>query len=219
VYSTDVFGFGTRDNGYLISLNSLLRGIFLTFIFPRIIAFGRKKLARRQDAKAATSAATSGVVTPNDAANPSEIETADAMENEQEPLQPVKLQSKQETFDFDLVYARYSLLLDGILTGAATFIQQGWQIYLVAIVLPFAAGTGAASKGTILQMCPASERTDALSAITLVENMARLTTSTLSMVWLAHDADTVIASIFGLIFAAFASIEKTHLVFTINGVS
>jgi hypothetical protein len=177
MYSTDVFGFGTRENGFLISLNSMLRALFLTFMFPRIIAFGRKKVSCQQERKLAGSVATSGVVTPTNPTDPSEIETADAMENEQEPLQPPKRQSKQETFDFDLTYARYSLLLDGIFTGAATFIWQGWQIYLVAIVLPFAAGTGAASKGTILQMCPSSERVDALSAITLVENMARLTTS------------------------------------------
>jgi MFS family permease len=177
MYSTDVFGFGTRENGFLISLNSMLRAVFLTFLFPRIIAFGRKKVSRRQEPKTAVSSAPSGVATPVDVTDPNEIETADAMDNEQEPLQPLKRHSMQETFDFDLIFARYSLLLDGILTGAATFIRQGWQIYLVAIVLPFAAGTGAASKGTILQMCPASERTDALSAITLVENMARLTTS------------------------------------------
>ena len=47
-YSTDIFGFGTRQNGFLISLNSMLRGMFLTFIFPRIIAWGRARLAERQ---------------------------------------------------------------------------------------------------------------------------------------------------------------------------
>lgn len=177
MYATDVFGFGTRKNGYLIALNSFLRAIFLTFIFPRVIAYGRKKMSRRADGKAVASAPTSGIATPSGEPNPSTTEATDAMENEQEPLQPPKRQSKHETFDFDLVYARYSLLLDGILTGAATFIQQGWQIYIVAIVLPFAAGTGASSKGVILQMCKANERTDALSAITLVENVARLTTS------------------------------------------
>lgn len=54
-------------------------------------------------------------------------------------------------------------------------------MYLVAAVLPFAAGTGSASKGTILQMvgsgASSSERTDALAGVSLVENMARLSTS------------------------------------------
>lgn len=176
MFSTDIYGFGTRENGFLIFLNSLLRGMFLTFIFPRIIAFGRKKVAQRSKAREANSKPGSGAATPFNPTDEREIDAADALEGEQEPLQPQKLQSKQETFDFDLIYTRYSLLLDGVLTGTATFITQGWQIYVVAMVLPFAAGTAASSKGTILQMCPASERTDALSAITLVENIARLTT-------------------------------------------
>jgi hypothetical protein len=57
------------------------------------------------------------------------------------------------------------------------FVTQGWQLYLVAVLLPLGAGTGAASKGTILQMLPKSERVDALSGITLIENLARLSTS------------------------------------------
>ncbi|KIW02644.1 uncharacterized protein PV09_06083 [Verruconis gallopava] len=200
MYSTDIYGFGTRENGFLISLNSMLRGVFLTFLFPRIIAFGRRKVSQNKDLKTAENGNRSDLAMPFDPEEPSEVEITDTMDNEQEPLQPPNPPSKQETYEFDLIYARYSLLLDGILTGAATFIQKGWQIYLVAIILPFASGTGAASKGTILQMSPPSERTDALGAITLVENIARLTTT----------------SIFGLVFAAFASIEKTYLVFTIN---
>jgi MFS family permease len=180
MFSTDIYGFGTRENGLLISLNSMLRGLFLTFIFPHIIAFGRGKVSEHRKKLEYNSAHTSGTATPFDATDEREIDAADAMDNEQEPLQPQKLHSKQETFDFDLIYVRYSLLLDGILTASATFIQHGWQIYVVAMLLPFAAGTAASSKGTILQMCPASERTDALGAITLVENMARLTTSELS---------------------------------------
>ncbi|KAI7597045.1 Metallo-dependent hydrolase, partial [Hortaea werneckii] len=42
MYSTDVFGFGTSENGFLISINSLVRGFFLTFAFPHIISKGRK---------------------------------------------------------------------------------------------------------------------------------------------------------------------------------
>ncbi|KAI7585287.1 hypothetical protein KC346_g17733, partial [Hortaea werneckii] len=44
MYSTDVFGFGTSENGFLISVNSLVRGFFLTFAFPHIISKGRKWL-------------------------------------------------------------------------------------------------------------------------------------------------------------------------------
>jgi hypothetical protein len=52
-------------------------------------------------------------------------------------------------------------------------------------------------------MCSPEERTDALSAITLVEMVARLATT----------------SVFGLVFAAFADIGQTHLVFSCNAVS
>ncbi len=77
-------------------------------------------------------------------------------------------------------------------------------MYLVAAILPFAAGTGSAAKGTVLQMvgssASSSERTDALAGVSLVENIARLSTT----------------SIFGLVFAAFASIGRTELVFACN---
>ena len=73
-------------------------------------------------------------------------------------------------------------------------------MYLIGAILPLGAGTSSAAKGTILQMVPASERTDALSAISLVEMMARLLTT----------------FVFGLIFAAFASLEMTYLVFVCN---
>lgn len=224
LYSQSAFGFGTRQNGALISLNSLLRGLFLTFMFPRIIAYGRKKATKSQAERKIASISTvqeEESVIPTHA---NEIDIADVMDNEQEPREPVKPQSALETFDFDLIYARNSLLLDGIFTGAATFIQEGWQIYLVAIALPFASGTGAASKGVILQMTSADERTDALSAITLVENVARLLTSKFRHVHVPALAivrliSTSTASIFGLVFAALANIEKTYLVFAINAVS
>ena len=99
------------------------------------------------------------------------------MDIDEEPIEPPQPTDEQETFAFDLMYAKYSLVMDGIITGGAAFINKGWQIYLLAALLPFASGTGSASKGTILQMCPASERTDALSGITLLEMIARLSTS------------------------------------------
>lgn len=90
-------------------------------------------------------------------------------------------ENKEQTFKFDLTYTRYSLLADGLLTLLCSFVQEGWQMYLVAAVLPFSAGTGSASKGTILQMIGASsksaERTDALAGLSLVENLARMSTS------------------------------------------
>ena len=139
---------------------------------------------------------TSGTATPSDQA-----QLANAMQEEDE-LRMVRTKSRdeQDTFEFDLIYTRFSLLVDSILTLGASFVGAGWQMFLIAAILPLGAGTASAAKGTILQMCPAADRTDALSAIAFVEMMARMTTT----------------FVFGLIFAAFASIAKTYLVFTCN---
>jgi hypothetical protein len=53
------------------------------------------------------------------------------------------------------------------------------------------------------EMCPASRRADALNALTLVENIARLATQ----------------GLFGFVFAALANVGKPHLTFFANGVS
>ncbi|TVY41992.1 hypothetical protein LOCC1_G006505 [Lachnellula occidentalis] len=200
MYATDIYNFGTSENGYLISLNSFIRGLFLAIAFPKIIGAGRKWFA------GSTPSEPTDTATPQDSAIPdmpnqqNDLAALEAMNDEEEPVEPPELVGERETFAFDLIYTRYSLLADGILTGAAAFVSQGWQMYLVAALLPLAAGTGASAKGTILQMCSATERADALSAITLIEMIARLTTT----------------SIFGLVFAAFAEIGKTYLVFICN---
>ena len=180
MYATDVFQFGTTENGYLISLNSLIRGLFLTFAFPRIITAGRTWLDKRNRPKDAESGATSPTLTASSdpITEQSQITEVEAIENVDEPIEGQKPADERETFQFDLQFTKYSLIVDGILTGAASLVTQGWQMYLIAVLLPFASGTGSAAKGTILQMCHPSERTEALSAITLLEMIARLSTST-----------------------------------------
>ncbi len=177
MYSTDVLGFGTTENGYLISLNSLIRGIFLTLAFPRIIKAGRKWLDCRNGKR-------SGINTPRTPdseatlTEPNQEISVEAMESEEEPRETPRSRSdERETFHFDLMFTKYSLIADGLITGIATFVTKGWQMYVVAMLLPFASGTGPAAKGTILQMCTAAERADALGAITLLEMIARLLTS------------------------------------------
>jgi hypothetical protein len=175
MYSTDVLGFGTTENGYLISLNSLIRGLFLTLAFPRIISGGRTWLDRRNGLKKPNAPETPD--SPEIEPDPTQEIAVEAMESEEEPREVPKSADEKETFYFDLLFTKYSLIFDGILTGAGTFVTQGWQMYAVAAMLPFASGTGPAAKGTILQMCPPGQRTDALSAITILEMIARLTTS------------------------------------------
>lgn len=52
-------------------------------------------------------------------------------------------------------------------------------------------------------MCPKSQRADALNAVTLVENIARLAT----------------LGLFGFVFAALSEIGKSYLTFFCNAVS
>ncbi|KAG9195045.1 hypothetical protein G6011_00165 [Alternaria panax] len=198
MYATVRFNFGTKENGALIFLYSALRGGFLSLAFPRIVAAGRKWLGDGEQKKSEEEGREPPVQVHVIPPTPAVTETVDPLESE-EPPNPEPT-NEQETFAFDLFYARFSLLLDGILTGLAVFVSKGWQMYLIAALLPFAAGTGSASKGSILQMLPNSERVDALSGITLVENIARLSTT----------------AVFGLAFAALAEIGQSHLTFVCN---
>jgi hypothetical protein len=186
LYSTNVFRFGTRENGWLIFMYSMLRGAFLTFAFPKLISHGRKVTIDKQ--KSRFQGRSGG-----DAESPSEREpllssssqpkgqqAEGGLDGNNEDKGPPK-KGEEQTFEFDLTYTRFSLVADGLLTLLCSFVREGWQMYLVAAVLPFAAGTGSSSKGTILQMvgssASSSERTDALAGVSLVENMARLSTS------------------------------------------
>lgn len=74
---------------------------------------------------------------------------------------------------------------------------------VVAALLPFGSGGAPAAKGIITNMCPASQRADALNAVTLVENIARL----LSF------------GTFGLIYSSLATLEKSYATFFCNAVS
>lgn len=200
MYSTDVFGFGTSENGLLISVNSLVRGVFLTLAFPAIISSGRKWIECctkqpldkivAEDARICNNPPDANQVTPNPG----------ALENPGESREPEHSDKREDSLQFDLVFTQYSLILDGILTGLAYFTNKGWQMYVIAVVLPLASGTGPAAKGTILQMCSPAQRTDALSAISLVELVARLSST----------------SLFGLVFAAFADVGQPNLTFAVN---
>ena len=177
LFSTDVFGFGTKKNGWLIFMFLILRGVFLTFAFPKLIAAGRKFTTKKEE-DACQVRSTGRLGSPErEPLLTSQIHRATAAETDADKDKA----HKEQKFTFDLTYTRFSLVADGLLTLLCSFVREGWQMYLVAAVLPFAAGTGAAAKGTILQMVGSSassgERTDALTGVSLVENMARLSTS------------------------------------------
>jgi MFS family permease len=199
MYSTDEFHFGTRENGLLIFMYSSLRGLYLTLVFPHIISIGRKWMRSEHSQTSQKTMEEEEALLQPAPISPNQIGPVDPMDNDNEPTNPPPRES-EETFAFDLLYARVSLITDGILTGLAMLVSQGWQMYLIAAILPLAAGTGSASKGTILQMIPSNERVDALAGITLVENIARLSTT----------------AVFGLVFAALAEVGKSWVVFGCN---
>lgn len=172
MYATDAYGFGTTENGYLIALNTFVQGVFLTAVFPRTIATGRRWL-KKGDEKRALRADD----TENSEQSENSAEVRSTSIQEESTISTPSPEEGRETFAFDLLYCRYSLLVDSIVTASAATITRGWQMYLIAAILPFASGTGASAKGSMLQMCHISERVDALGAITLVEMLARLTTS------------------------------------------
>ena len=50
MYATAVFHFTQGDNGFLMSGWAYMRALFLLFLFPRIIAAGRRSYAKRHPA-------------------------------------------------------------------------------------------------------------------------------------------------------------------------
>lgn len=169
MYATNAFGFRPTENGYLMSFNSLIRGCFLTFVFPKIISAGRKWYSSD---KAPVEGREESIPTSAQA-----LESVPGLESEQEPPKVPNPVDKSHGSAFDLFFLKWSLVVDCVLTGSATFSRQGWHIYLAAFLLPLASGSAPAAKGVMMEMCDPSQRDDALSAITLVEMIATLSTS------------------------------------------
>ncbi|KAH8888435.1 MFS general substrate transporter [Thozetella sp. PMI_491] len=194
MYATASFGFTQGENAILMSGYALMRALFLMTIFPRIIDWGRAWYVsdKYQTAKHSD-------VMPAEISSPSQLEAPIGTQQEQEPVE-VKASEDRAACRFDLFFLRWSLLVDGALTTISAFGTQGWHMYLASFMLPFGSGTAPAAKGVITEMCPSSQRPDALNALTLVENIARLTTQ----------------GFFGFVFAALAGIGKTYLTFFVN---
>lgn len=74
---------------------------------------------------------------------------------------------------------------------------------VAAFLLPFGSGSAPAAKGVITDMCSESQRADALNAVTLVENIARLSTQ----------------GLFGFVFSSLSGVGKAYITFFCNAVS
>ncbi|KAK0667085.1 hypothetical protein QBC41DRAFT_366416 [Cercophora samala] len=200
LYATAKFDFKQTENGWLTSGFAFMRGMFLIFAFPRIITRGRCWYGHHSDSDSGGNGATAA--SPYLATNPEEFEAPIGSFAEQEPVdaEPVK---EDEGTEFDLYFLRISLVVDGILTMCTAFATERWHIFLAAFLLPLASGSAPAAKGVMTEMCSPSQRADALNALGLVENIARLATQ----------------GLFGFVFAALAERGKPHLTFFVNAVS
>ncbi|KAI1153433.1 major facilitator superfamily transporter [Nemania diffusa] len=195
MYATSVFHFNTTENGYLMFGISSIRGLFLLFIFPKIITEGRLWFNGRaqQEQRVEHHPNNDGAVPTH----PEDFAAAEGGEVPQEPVNSPELEEEDSGTGFDLLFVRWSLVVDSLVTLFAGFSSAGWQVYLAGFLLPFASGSAPAAKGVMTEMCPPHQRPDAISAITLVESTATLVTQ----------------GVFGLIFAAFSEMGKPSLTF------
>ncbi|KAK8847333.1 hypothetical protein IAR55_005190 [Kwoniella newhampshirensis] len=190
---TDVFGFRPGQTGVMLSILLLVKAFFLSICFPRIISAGRRWVSHRPDVPTSPSSEEH----PDEASQAEEPDDVGAPRQDQ-PVTPTDLKHGSQ---FDLHFLRWSIFTDGVLTALLTFASHGWHLYLAAVVLPFASGTGSACKGVTLDFVPPEERADALSAIALVEKIAQVST----------------ISIFGYAFAFLSEKGNPTLVFLVNG--
>lgn len=134
MYATSKFRFGTTENGILMSGNALIRGIFLMFIFPKLIDLGRHWFA------SSSGASTKQADPEREALIGSEGENLLASPGELDPQGPELVDAEQRTkpspeeeeedSTFDLSFLRWSLVVDGIVTSISAWATQGWHMYL-----------------------------------------------------------------------------------------
>ncbi|KAI1170976.1 major facilitator superfamily transporter [Nemania sp. FL0916] len=206
MYATSVFHFNTTENGYLMFSISFIRGLFLLFLFPKIIAMGRiwfnagprpgQKTEGRPEDDAAVPTNPEGFAAPEGGEVPQEPEPEPEPNAEHDP----DFEEEDAGSGFDLLFVRWSLVVDSLVTLFAGFSSAGWQVYLAGFLLPFASGSAPAAKGVMTELCPPHQRSAAIGAITLVESSAMLVTQ----------------GLFGLIFAAFAEMGRPSLTFFCN---
>ncbi|KAF5000491.1 hypothetical protein FDECE_11201 [Fusarium decemcellulare] len=196
MYATDEFDFNQAENGWLMSGWAIMRSIFLLFIFPYIIARGRTWFTSRQPNEDINCEEHASEIP----AQPEDLETPIETQEGSEPIPAESTYPDSSHLGFDLFFLRWSLVIDGLLTTIAAFATHRWHIYLAAFLLPLGSGSAPAAKGVITDMCSPLQRADALNAITLVENTARLATQ----------------GFFGFLFAFLAKAGQAYLTFFYN---
>ncbi len=126
MYSMTVFKFKPTDNSILIAVNNLIRGVFLIFIFPRIISSGRRWFKSSNDA----STSPEPILDTDIPTEPQDFDPVPGTLSNQEPTKPPPPVDELEGGAFDLFFLRWSLVIDGVLTASAACVTQSWHIYL-----------------------------------------------------------------------------------------
>lgn len=185
-----------------------MRAFFLSILFPRIIASGRKWLSPLPT----QTTTQSPLESPIEELDPIEGHPSNLLPTTTEPVeQPTSISHGSI---FDLYFLQCSILLDGVLTSLVTFAGSGVDIYIAAGVLPFASGTGSAVKGVVMDLVGSEEKADALSGIALVEKLGESPSSFLSIVFSS-------SSVLHLFFFSFLSpsLSQFYPFFTANDVA
>lgn len=127
MYSITALGFTPTMNSAFMFLSFSVRGIYLMFVFPHIISWGRKWFATSKDAVRPVSASADTIPT-----EPRDLGPVEALPEAEttEPASPPKPISEDDGAAFDLFYLRWSMLGDAIVTGCIGFSNQPWHIYL-----------------------------------------------------------------------------------------
>lgn len=126
MYATSEFNFGTTENGALMFGNALIRGLFLLIGFPKIITAGRLWY-NGSPSPAAEPVPSNGQDIPTD---PEQFDTAAGQDGAQQPIKAPETDEEDSGTEFDLMFVRWSLVVDSIVTAAAGFSTQGWQVYM-----------------------------------------------------------------------------------------
>ena len=133
MYATTAFDFTQGDNGWLMASFAGMRSIFLVLIFPRVIGWGRRFVANRRSEPAITNAEAES---PTSEASrllptePAQFEAPTGAQIVEEPVISPKKQDQAGDTRFDLIFLRWSLMVDGLLTTISAFATQPWHIYL-----------------------------------------------------------------------------------------
>ena len=125
MYATAIFNFNQANNGWLMAEFAVMRSMFLIFLFPPIISGGRRWLSKKQ-ASAAKEPPSPGELPTNSG----EFNATVGEQTVEEPVEPPKENDDRDGCEFDLIFLRWSLVVDGALTTVTAFATKSWHIYL-----------------------------------------------------------------------------------------